>query len=224
MKKFAIVLMMALLVLGCVFAASGDAQKTDTNAANSGDKFVVTTTIGKIYPVYQIVGTNNNSGSATSVHPGDVTTDNKVKGILSEDGNSISIKVALNHFGKVDNDLDAGKAMTDIRYKGDVTVTITGYALINVSNTSDITEHVQSSAVPTAGTFIAVTGIANFSATTDSSGNSATITAKYLNGKKVASGTGVQTIANGSFTWDISELTAGDTYEADVIVTYTNET
>lgn len=222
MKKFAIVLMMALLVLGCVFAASGDSQKTDTNAANSGDKFVVTTTIGKIYPVYQIVGTNNASGSATSKHESE--TLEKVEGILSADGNSISINVALNHFGKVDNDLDTGKAMTDIRYKGEVTVTITGYALKNVSNTSDTTGHVQSSALPTAGTFTAVSSIENFEATTAISNNIATITAKYLNGKKVASGTGVQTIANGSFTWDISEFTAGDTYEADVVVTYTNET
>ena len=221
MKKFAIVLMMALLVLGCVFAASGDSQKTDKNTANSGDKFIVTTTIGKIYPVYQIVGTNNASGSATSKHS--TETLDKVKGILSEDGDKISIKVALNHFGKKENDLT--KENTDIRYKGDVTVTITAGKLVNTID--DVSGgHIKESALPTAGTFTAVSDIDNFNATTAISSNTAIITAKYLNGKKVASGTGtsVQTIANGSFTWDISGLTAGDTYEADVIVTYTNET
>ena len=221
MKRFAVILIIAVLALGCVFAATGDSK-------NSTDKqkFIVKTTIGKVYPVYQIKGTNDASGSATSSSEGT----NEVEGILSTDGKSISINVELDHFGYVDN--DTTKAKTDIRYKGAVTVKITAGELKNTytesgattSITADTDGHIYQSAAPTAGKFTGA-DTTNFDASdcAASTNNYATVTATYTNGKAVATGTSAVKIASGSFTWNIESLTAGDTYKADVTVTYTVE-
>ncbi len=216
MKKFAVVLIIAVLALGCVFA-------------ESNHSFKVTTKIGEIQPVYKIVGTNDDNKSAESSADGT----NEVVGILSTDGDSISINVALKHFGYKNN--TAGN-LDDIWYNGSVSVTITAGKLQNAylakdgtTKLTDTTGHVAASNDPTTGAFTAnttntgtaknvtVTGCA---ASTTS--NVATISVVY-NGMKVATGTNELEIASGSFKWDISTLTAGDTYKADVTVTYTVE-
>ncbi len=218
MKKFAVVLIIAVLALGCVFA-------------ESNHSFKVTTKIGEIQPVYKIVGTNDDNKSAESSADGA----NEVVGILSTDGDSISINVALKHFGYKNN--TAGN-LDDIWYNGSVSVTITAGKLQNAYLAKDgktaldataKSGHVDASADPTTGAFTAnttntgtaknvtVTGCA---ASTTS--NVATISVVY-NGMKVATGTNELEIASGSFKWDISTLTAGDTYKADVTVTYTVE-
>ena len=218
MKRFAVILIIAVLALGCVFATTGDSQNSTNN-----QKFVVKTTIGKVYPVYQIKGTNNASGSATSSSAGT----NEVEGILSSDGKSISINVELDHFGYVDN--DTSKSMTDIRYKGVVTVKITAGELKNTytasgsttSITADTDGHIYQSAAPTVGKFTGVDAT-NFDASDceASTNNYATVTATYTNGKAVATNTSAVKIASGSFTWNIENLTAGDNYKAEVKVTY----
>ncbi len=210
MKKFAIVLMMALLVLGCVFAA------TTSKDANNGDKFVVKTTINTIYPVYQIVGSNNNSESVTSAHASGTVPE--IEGIVDEDNQTLTIKVSLQHFGMKDNDMDTNTKVS-IRYSNNVDVTITGSELKNTS--SNETGHVQSSSLPSVRfNVIPSTTETKLELVKKSvSNNVATITAKYsglVNTKDKA-----VEIASGSFTWDISTLTSGDTYKADVVVKYT---
>ena len=225
MKRFAVILIIAVLALGCVFAATNDTGNGDTGVINptggtSGDKFVVKTTIKSIFPVYEIKGTGKDSATATS---GDDAEE--VEGILSEDGDYLSINVSLYHYGKADNDMSTDAAKANIRYQGNVTVTISAGHLINQTSgvTSSSTDHVYESGDATVGD-IAWTKVGtyeNFGAEVTSA-NAATVIAKYENGKKVA-GTTANEIAKGSFKWDISGLTAGDTYKADVTVTYTAE-
>ena len=226
MKRFAVILIIAVLALGCVFATAGDSQNTAAQNANSGDSLVVTTTIGKIYPVYQIVASNNQTTVTSAKSPSSA-----IEGILINDGDGIQINIDLQHFGKAGNNLDSDNA--SIRYYGSVEVTIEAGALINqmkgiTKTTSPDTvtteNHVYMSATPTAGTFTPITATDNFSVTdTSSSSNKVTMKANYINGQKVETGTGVAVISSGSFTWDISKLTAGDTYNANIKVTYTNE-
>lgn len=209
MKKIAIVLMMALLVLGCVFAA------TDSKNSTNNDKFVVKTTIGQIYPVYELVG-KNTTASVTSAK---AAAAQEINGILSADGDSLSIKVELNHYGVKNNDTETSTKV-DIRYKGAVTVTITAGKLENQA--TNTTGRVEESELPTAGDFTTYdAGVDNFTASSSKTNNKVEITATYENGKKVATGANAVKIADGEFTWDISGLTAGDTYKADVVVTYT---
>ncbi len=227
MKKFAVILIIAVLALGCVFATAGDSQKTDANTVTSGDNFWVTTTIKTIYPVYKISGSNTVT-NVESTAKSDAT--NTIEGIVADNGDKLSIYVNVFHFGKADNDMDASKGLVDIRYKGKVTVTITGNELINQTSTKTAATanavnadgHVYKSDIPTAGTFTAKNAD-NLTVECSNSANAGTIVATYTNGKKVAiSSTAAAQIASGSFTWDISQLTAGDNYKAEVVVTYTN--
>ena len=221
MKRFAVILIIAVLALGCVFAATNT-----KDAPNSGDKFVVTTTIKTIYPVYQIVGTGNNSDKATSA---DSTSESveEVEGIVSEDGDTLTINVALQHFGKPSNDMGQ-TSFAAIRYKNKITVKISAGKLVNQTTGAG---HISESGDAVNGAFTGI-GTANDNFNSDSvtsTGKSyVEIDCHYNNGLKVAvDSTGksgvVETIATGSFSWDISKLTAGDTYKADVIVTYTVE-
>ena len=225
MKRFAVILIVAVLAIGCVFAAAGDSQRTDTNTANSGHNFYVETTINAIYPVYQITGTNENEKVTSKA--ADVS--NKITGELSSDGKTISVNVALQQFGMTDNDLSAATKAA-IRYFGDVTVTIKAGKLTLVKETGKTyTDHTEASGVPTLKDFTAVTGLDNVTIADGTADTTATsdYTADALkltyNGKVVTGSESVQTVAEGGFTWNIEELTAGDTYRADVVVTYTAE-
>lgn len=214
MKKFAIVLMMALLVLGCVFAAAGDSKD-----ANSGDKFVVKTTIDVIYPVYQIIGSNDTTTEA-SVHPSASVPEIEGKKVYTSGQlTNITIDVSLIHFGHKENDTTKDK--TYIRYAKNVTVTIEAKKLENTL-TSLPDGHVDVSANPTVTASAGITETADFKDTVTSSDNKVTVVAEYLTGKKVGNETFDQTIATCTFNWDVTNLTVGDTYKADVIVTYTN--
>lgn len=222
MKKFAIVLMMALLVLGCVFAASGDSQKTDSQTVTSGDKFIVTTTIDTIYPVYMISGSNGTDTVWSATSP---TDSNKVeaKKIYDKTTNqltNVEINVSLIHFGYKENDTTKGK--TYIRYSNSVTITITAMQLINTKSSSLPTGHVMESKLPTVKDADDIDKTDDFKDTVTSSDNVVTVVAEYLTGKKVGNETFNQVIATCTFNWNVVDLTAGDTYEADVIVTYTN--
>ena len=234
MKRFAVILIIAVLALGCVFATAGDSQKTASQNANSGNSFIVETTIGTIYPVYQLLGNNNVTNVYSAATLGNA---NKITGMV--DGDNVYIFVYLQHFGKVDNDLEPTKAKTDIRYKGSVTVTITAGALVNTSstnnkdangaeltaaNTVNADGHVYMSENPVVSANFVATSGTNFNSTIKSqSGNVVEVTAEYTNGQKVLTGTSAVTIANGTFKWDTSKLTAGDTYQANVKVEYTAE-
>ena len=225
MKRFAVILIVAVLAIGCVFAATGDSQNKSGTEANSGHNFYVETTINAIYPVYQITGTNKN-GKVTS-KADDVS--NKITGELSSDGKAISVNVALEQFGMTDNDLSAATKAA-IRYFGDVTVTIKAGKLTLVKETGKTySGHTEASDVPTLKDFAAVTelnnvtiadGTADATATSDYTADALKLT---YNGKVVTGSDAVQTVAEGGFTWNIEELTAGDTYRADVVVTYTAE-
>ena len=222
MKRFAVILIIAVLALGCVFAATNT-----KDAPNNGDKFVVTTTIKTIYPVYEIVGSDGQTtGETANSDKGE-----KIEGKLSDDGDHITITTTLNHFGMKDNDMNSTK--TDIRYKGAITVTITASELINkttgltfsdassvAANAEASNKHVYKSGLPTAGTFTNEKAD-NFTAACTNENNTVKVTATYTNGQKVPTSSDSVKIAAGSFDWNISKLTAGDYYEANVVVTYT---
>ena len=222
MKRFAVILIIAVLALGCVFAATGDSQRTSSNSVNDGHKFYVETTIGTVYPVYQIVGTGNNSVTVTSAKD---DKSNKVVAKLSSDGKSVSVDVALQQFGMKDNDITSTTATkTTIRWYGNVTVTITASKLTNSVTTSG---HTQASDAPALTGFTAVESLSNVTiedaTATASTGYTADALKLTYNGKVVSGSDSAQTVANGGFTWNIENLTAGDTYTADVVITYTNE-
>ena len=233
MKRFAVILIIAVLALGCVFAgtATGSTVNNKDTASDgtNNEKFVVKTKIGSIYPVYQIVGTGSNSATATSA----ASSYKEIEGVVSTDSNGkewLSVSVELDHFGVTGNDLTNRASKTNIRYKGVVNVKITAGKLINqrTNASSTATEYVYSSGDAVVGatawkaeTFSETTGNFTCALNGTATANTAEFTATYVNGKKVATATNAVKIASGSFKWDITDLTAGDTYKAEVTVTYT---
>lgn len=226
MKRIIITLLMVLLAFGFAFAATGDSKN-----ATSGDSFVVYTIIKPVYPVYEIVGSNGQTAGITATSK--TASRDIIEGKLSADGDYISITTTLYHFGKIDNDMDKGK--TNIRYKGVVHVQIEAKELnletdgsISGKTITDTTDHVLQSDLPIASSQnYSVTTLNYFTSAEDTSvtaaDNKLNVLATYTNGMKVETGTESKAVASCIFTWDISELTAGDTYKADVIVTYTVE-
>lgn len=211
MKRFAVTLIIAVLALACAFAAT---SKNST----SGDKFVVTTTIQTIYPIYQIVGGGLDDALETWKEVTSSKTGPEVEGVVTDD--QLSVAVSLEHFGKANNDTSS-EGYVAIRYKNDIEVTIKAGKLINQTKGDG---HVAESDAPENTAFIATGKEANFYAegVTTTGSDTVVIKCHYTNGKKVAEGIKTpKDIAIGGFTWDISELTAGDTYKADVVVTYT---
>ena len=222
MKRFAVILIIAVLALGCVFA---DTTSTSSKNVNSGNKFVVKTTIPQVVPVYKLIGYNTTTLGDKGYVEATAAGTNEIEGITSTESGSdyVSINVSLKHFGYTDN--DTTKAKTNIKYRGTVKVDIEASVLKNTytAGTGDTSvDHVMESGAAVAGTWAGSTDT-NFKATTSGTANKVTVSAQYTNGKTVATGTGEKQIANGSFKWDITELTPGDTYEADVTITYTVE-
>ena len=220
MKRFAVILIIAVLALGCVFAAS-------SVDVNNGNKFVVKTTIPRVVPVYKLIGYNTTTLGDTGYVEATAAGTSEIEGITSTDTESgkdyVSINVSLKHFGYTNN--DTTKAKTNIKYRGTVKVDIEASVLKNTytAGTGDTSvDHVMESGAAVAGTWAGSTDT-NFKATTSGTANKVTVSAEYTNGKTVATGTGEKQIANGSFKWDITELTPGDTYKADVTITYTVE-
>ena len=221
MKRFAVILIIAVLALGCVFA---DTTSTSSKNVNSGNKFVVKTTIPQVVPVYKLIGYNTTTLGDTGYVEATAAGTNKIEGITStENGNDyVSINVSLKHFGYTDN--DTTKTKTNIKYRGTVKVDIEAGVLKNTYSGTGTTsvDHVLKSGAAVAGTWAGSTDT-NFKAETSGTANKVTVSAQYTNGKTVATGANEVQIANGSFKWDITELTPGDTYEADVTITYTVE-
>ena len=219
MKRFAVILIIAVLALGCVFAASSSVN------VNSGNKFIVKTKIPQVVPVYKLIGYNTTTLGDTGYVEATAAGANEIEGITStENGNDyVSINVSLKHFGYTDN--DTTKAKTNIKYRGTVKVDIEAGVLKNTytkgTGTTSV-DHVMESGAAVAGTWNGSTAT-NFKAETSGTANKVTVSAQYTTGRTVATGTDEVQIANGSFKWDITELTPGDTYKADVTITYTVE-
>ena len=233
MKRFALILIVAVLALGCVFA---DTAVVTSKDANNNDKVIVYTKVKVVYPVYEIVATE---GQDSSAQANSSYTNNTIEAKTSTtDEDKVSIKITLNHFGVTNNDMNeldttSGAGKTDIRYNGSVHVSVEAKALELVTNgdynsvvISDTTNHVLNSELPSkSDANYAVTTLDNFSSIEDnevtSAANKLNVLAKYNKGLKVETGKVSKSIASCVFTWDTSILTAGDTYEANVIVTYT---
>ena len=229
MKRFAVILIIAVLALGCVFAVSTGDDSTNKVAgsnATSGDKFYVTTQIGRIYPVYQSVGyTGNEETSDDAVS--DASGTNSVVGTKSVDNEKeyLTVKVAIQHYGLENNNADSTNKV-NIRYKGTVKVTVTAKELKNTDSTVEADalkvnseNHVFKSELPSvSANFVGKTTIANLRVEPNTvSNNVASVNAEYTNGLSVATGT----IANGcEFKWETTNLTAGDHYQAEIVVTY----
>ncbi len=217
MKRFAVILIIAVLALGCVFATvTGDNGEVTTGT--NGDKVIVTTDINVIYPVYMITASNgdvevDSASSASEIAAKKIYND-------SNELTDVQIDISLKHFGYQGNDTATNKK-TYIRYAKNVTVTIEAKALENKS--SNATGHVLKSANPTVianGGNIA--NSADFASSNNVSDNKLEVLAEYKTGKRVGNAEFNQEIATCTFNWNVEELTAGDTYKADIIVTYEN--
>lgn len=220
MKKFAIVLMMALLVLGCVFAASGDAVILEVN-------------FEEIIPVYEIYGTLDSTSYKKGV--AGINSDSAIasategvisKGITTED-ESVTLTILIKEHGLKESDKTA-KAY--VRYKGNVSVTVSSSSLRNLdyldgSDTSKTeTGAVSSFTEPT----IFWTDTADHTvAKTSAANDKVVLDSKFLTGKKVAPVSGASAegwnVASWSWTYDTTSLIGGETYRADIKLTYTVE-
>lgn len=219
MKKFAIVLMMALLVLGCVFAASGDAVVLEVNLEN-------------IVPVYEIYGSLDGSSYTKGVAGinNDADIASATGGVISKDitteDETVTLTILIKEHGLKESD---NSAKAYIRYKGDVSVTVTSSSLRNVKylNGADVskteTGEVTSFTEPT----ISWDDTADHTIRKTSAANASVVLAsKFLTGKKVgASGatTDGWNVASWTWTWDTTSLIGGETYRADIKLTYTVE-
>ena len=250
MKRFAVILIIAVLALGCVFATETGStvnSKDTVSGGTNGDKFYVTTKIDSVYPAYQIIGYTGTDETSTGAVISDGSGSSSIVGTKSksEDGTKeyLAVKVAIQHYGLENNDTtvtttnndgtkttSVNNSKTNIRYKGTVTVTVTADALKNTTSTTAVDtanavnsdNHVYKSDLPTTTAFTPKTGVDNLTVSAGTvSSNSTTVTATYVNGKAVATGNSAVTIANGcTFTWETTNLTAGDNYKAEVKVTY----
>ena len=214
MKRFAVILIIAILAIGCVFAVSS--QKPNTNAVTSGDKVIVTTDIDVVYPVYMINASNGSTSKDAAASSFPEIDAIKVYNDAHELTN-VQINIALRHFGYQNNEVDGSK-MTYIRYAKNVKVTIEAKQLLNES---DEDNHIKSSENPTITKNATIEDSADFTASNDvTGGNKLVVTASYITGKRVGNATFDQVISTCTFDWNVLDLTAGDTYKADIVVTY----
>ena len=243
MKRFAVILIIAVLALGCVFAdtvySGKNGKVVDYNsAASTPNNFIlVDTTIDTVYPAYQIVAYTSGSVSDATVVSG--TNKNTITGDTSVEG-KVSVKIGVQHYGWTGNDT-AATTKKDIRYIGTVNVSVTAGELKNKDTSiTVITEankvstngHVYMSAAPTAAAFGTLATVTDKTDTSiklltvtagKTSANSTGVSAKYENGQALTGTATATTIADGAtFTWDTTKLTAGDSYEATITITYTN--
>ena len=239
MKRFAVILIIAVLALGCVFAdtvySGKNGKVVDYNSvASTPNNFIlVDTTIDTVYPAYQIVAYTTGTVSDATVVSG--TNKNTITGDTSDEG-KVSVKIGVQHYGWTGNDT-AATTKKDIRYIGTVDVSVSAGELKNkktgitaaAANVASTDGHVYMSDVPAATAFETVTGVKvnNVDLLTVAKGttssNSTGITATYVNGQALTGTATATTIADGAtFTWDTTKLTAGDSYEATITITYTN--
>lgn len=213
MKRVAVVLILITLILCSAFAY------TNSKNATSGNKLIVVVTIDEIYPLYNITASNND----TSVTSGssDGASVPSIRAIKVYDSNNqltdVQIKIGLNHFGYENNDADE-RVKVPIRYANTVNVTIEANPLENENE--DTANHVAKSSNPVVvdGSVKTTTSSSttDFEVSANSTGNKVNVKAEYKTGLSVVS----EQIAECTFDWDVTSLTAGDTYQAGVIVTY----
>lgn len=220
MKKFAIVLMMALLVLGCVFAANEDNVILEVN-------------VEKVIPLFEIYGDDLEhkgtvNGSLTDAQIASSTA-TVVKEELKGDTSSVDLKVLIYEVG-FDS---SNQRQAYIRYKNTsgVTITVTASDLKNVDylNASDMTKTEKGS----------VTNVSDVichdaykkdtkdihTITNSSSSNESVVLSAVYTGEKVTldNTTTGNEVASWTWTWDTSDLVGGETYRADIYLTYTIE-
>lgn len=235
MKRFTAVLIIAVLALGCVFAAStGDSSNNVVNV-NSANKVIVYTEIDRIYPVFQIIAYTSDTEPTSGYVTGGTTSANRIEGKKNYDattGNeTVSVKVAIQHYGLANN--ETGKGMVNIRYRGSVKVTVTATSLKNTgygdSSSAQKAGHVYETLLQSATKFADVNALKTYceikpsdayGSTMEGADMTTSITAVYKNGT-VLTGAEAKTIANDcTFTWDTTNLTPGDKYEATITIAY----
>lgn len=219
MKKFAIVLMMALLVLGCVFAASGDAV-------------ILEVKLEEIIPVYEIYGTLDSTSYKKGV--AGINSDSDIagatEGVISKDitteDESVTLTILIKEHGLKESD---NTAKAYVRYKGNVSVTVTSSSLKNVEylDRTDTSKTETGSVTSFTDPTISWTDTADHTvAKTSAANDKVVLYSKFLTGKKVSlSGARVEgwNVASWSWTWDTTSLIGGETYRADIKLTYTVE-
>ena len=208
MKRFAVILSIAVLALGCVFAATSDTV-------------VLETSVEKVIPCFEIYGK-----SVSDSTKGDTTGNVVVSATIDEEKDEVSLQVFVNEVG-----LKGTERKNFIRYKNEagVEVKIVADSLKNkkyIDGTDkSMTETGAVESVTTPATFTAVTLnskdiIHSVTATTNT--DTVTLTAVYT-GEKVSvtdAKTGLA-VTDWTWTWDTSKLVAGETYRADITITYT---
>ena len=209
MKRFAVILIIAVLALGCVFAANSDTV-------------VLETSVQEVIPCFEIYGK-----SVSDSTKGDTTGNVVVSATIDEEKDEVSLQVFVNEVG-----LKGTERKNFIRYKNEagVEVKIVADSLKNkkyIDGTDkSMTETGAVESVTTPATFTAVTlnskDIHSVTATTNT--DTVTLTAVYT-GEKVSvtdAKTGLA-VTNWTWTWDTTNLVAGETYRANITITYTAE-
>ena len=217
MKRFAVILIIAVLALGCVFAATSDTV-------------VLETIVEKVIPCFEIYGnsvaTANKgiSGLDTDKKIADATGNGVISATIDEEADTVSLKVLVYEVGLKDS-----TRKNFIRYKDDsLTVTIKADALKNKSyldgSNTKMTEtgDVKSITTPTAfaGVKQGTKDIHTVTAATTT--DTVTLTAVYTGEKvNVTNAENGLAVTDWTWTWDTSKLVAGETYRADITITYT---
>lgn len=218
MKKFAIVLMMALLVLGCVFAASGD-------------NVILEVKLDKVVPLFEIYGDDTlHKGTVNgALNDSDLASNNAtVIKNLEADAESVGLKVIIQEVGLKGDTSPVRKDY--IRFKGVAIISVTATSLKNIKklNGTDVTM-TEEGAVTSVSTITGQTKeykkgekVIHKVETNSSSTSEVKLTATYT-GEKVSlndSTTG-DFVSSWTWTWDTTDLVSGETYRADIYLTYT---
>ena len=217
MKRFAVVLIIAVLALGSVFAATNDVV-------------VLETSVEKVIPCFEIYGDSTShkgvQGITDDAAVAAATGDAVVTATIDESKDEVSLKVLVYEVGLKDS-----TRKDFIRYKDDsLTVTIKADSLKNKNylngTKTDMTETgaIKTVSTPTAFTAVKLETKEIHTVTAAAAADTVTLTAKYT-GEKVSVGdttTGLA-VTDWTWTWDTSNLVAGETYRADITITYTVE-
>ena len=218
MKKFAIVLMMALLVLGCVFAASGD-------------NVILEVKLDKVVPLFEIYGddtTHKGTVNGNLDNSALASKDATVTKNLEADAESVTLKVIIQEVGLKEDTIPARKDY--IRFKGVASISVTATSLKNIEKLdgTDSTK-TEEGAVTSVSTITGQTKeykkddkVIHKVETVSSSISEVKLTATYT-GEKVSLGdsTTGDFVSSWTWTWNTTDLVGGETYRADIYLTYT---
>ena len=197
------------MALGCVFAATSDT-------------LVLETSVQEVIPCFEIYGK-----SVSDSTKGDTTGNVVVSADIDEEKDEVSLQVFVNEVG-----LKGTERKNFIRYKNEagVEVKIVADSLQNkkyIDGTDkNMTETGAVKSVTTPAAFTAVTLNSKdiHTVTAATATDTVTLTAIYT-GEKVSvtdTTTGLA-VTNWTWTWDTTNLVAGETYRANITITYTAE-